>query len=82
MNEIKARHNGFFESRTWHKVRWKKGKHEGKFDLFTDEDLEKHNDEVNVITAFKTEKCATGVPFSFGKTTEQQIDEWININKR
>ncbi len=82
MEEMKARHKGFFESRTWHKILWKTVANKGKFDLFTDEDLEKYGNEVNVIATFRTEKCSTGVPFSFGKSTEEQIDDWIKKNKR
>lgn len=82
MNEMQARHKGFVEKRTWHKVKWTKGQYEGKFDIFDDEDLKKNKDSVEVIETFQTEKCATGVPFGFGRTSKDQIDKWIKENKR
>ena len=82
MNEMQAKHKGFVEKRTWYKIKWTKGKHEGKFDIFDDEDLKKNKDSVKIIKTFHTEKCATGVSFDFGSTPEEQIDKWIKENKR
>ena len=82
MNEMQAKHKGYVEKRTWHKIRWTKGEHNGKADIFDDDDLKKHRDSVQLIETFKTEMCATGVSFDFGKTSEENIDKWIRENRR
>ncbi len=82
MNEMQARHKGFVEKRTWHKIKWIKGRHEGRFDIFDDEDLKKNKDSVEIIETFQTEKCATGVSYDFGRTSEDQINEWVKENRR
>lgn len=74
-------HTGFMQKRTWHKIKWIKGKHEGRFDIFDDEDLEKYKNGVEVIETFKTDLCTTGVSMEFGKTSKEKIDEWIRENK-
>ena len=86
MNEMQAKHAGFVEKRIWHKIRWVKnppGKNfEGRSDIFDDEDLKKYKEFASVIETFKTDKCATGVSMDFGRTNEENIDEWIRNNRR
>ena len=82
MNDMQARHKGYVEKRTWHKIKWTKGQHEGKFDIFDDEDLAKHKNDVQIVETFQADKCATGVSFDFGGTPEEKIDKWIKENKR
>ncbi|MBI2138685.1 hypothetical protein HYU13_03795 [Candidatus Woesearchaeota archaeon] len=78
-------HMGFVQKRTWHKIKWLKNpakmRVEGKFDIFDDEDLAKYKDFVEVIETFRTDMCATGVGYDFGKTDEGKIDAWIRENK-
>ena len=80
--EIRALHDGFVQKRTWHRVRWISGKHIGKFDVFTDEDLEENKAFVDVIETFKTDMCTSGPSYAFGITSEEKILEWIKGNKR
>ena len=82
IKEMRALHEGFVQKRTWHKIKWIKGKHAGKIDLFTEEDLQDHKDSVEIIETFKTDKCATGVSYDFGSTPQAKIDEWIKNNKK
>ena len=80
--DLPAEHFGLTQTRTWHKVKWISGKHAGKADLFTDEDLQEHKDSVEIMETFKTDKCTTGVSYSFGCTSEEKIDQWITNNKK
>jgi len=80
--EMQAKHAGFVNKRVWHKVRWTKGPHLGRFDLFTDEDLAEHKDSVEVIETVKADMCASGVSYAFGMTPEEKIDEWILQNRK
>ena len=82
MNEMQAKHAGFVNKRTWHKVRWIKGRHEGKFDLFTDEDLAENKDSVEVVETVRADMCASGISYAFGMTPEEKIDEWIRQNRK
>ncbi len=86
MDEMKALHNGFVQKRTWHKIKWLRNlpnkNYAGKFDLFTDEDLERYKEFVEVIETFKTDKCATGVSYDFGMTSKEKINEWIRSNRK
>ena len=81
MNEIRAKHEGFVQKRTWHKIKWTRGDHAGKFDVFDDDDLAKYKDFVEVVETFKTDLCATGVSYAFGRTSEEQINKWIRENR-
>ncbi len=81
-DEMKSLHDGFVQKRTWHKIKWLKGQHKGKFDLFDDDDLQKHRDSVQIIETFKTDMCSAGVSMDFGRTPEEKIDKWIKENKR
>ena len=80
--EMQAKHAGFVNKRTWHKVRWIKGQHNGRFDLFTDEDLAENKGSVEIIETISVDMCASGVSYAFGMTDEEKIDGWIKENKR
>ena len=82
IEEMRALHDGFVQKRTWYKVKWVSGKHAGKADLFTDEDLQEHRNSVEIVETFKTDKCTTGVSYGFGCTPEEKIDQWITNNKK
>lgn len=75
-------HMGFVQKKTWHKIKWVKGEHEGMFDIFDDEDLTKYKDSIEVVETFETDLCAAGVAMEFGKTSEDKIDAWVRENKR
>lgn len=74
-------HMGFVQKRTWHKIKWTNGQHAGKFDIFDDDDMKKHKGEVEIVETFRTDMCAAGVSYAFGKTSEETIDTWIRENR-
>ncbi|MBS3050784.1 MAG: hypothetical protein J4400_01410 [Candidatus Aenigmarchaeota archaeon] len=81
-DDMHALHEGSVQKRTWHKIKWTKGAHAGRYDIFDDEDLAKNKNDVEIIETFKTDMCAAGVSMEFGRTPEDKIDKWIKENKR
>ena len=79
---MRALHEGFVKKRTWHKIKWTKGEHKDKFDIFDDDDLSKNKDVVEIIETFRTEMCSTGVSYGFGKSSQDKIDNWIKENRK
>lgn len=86
IEEMRALHDGFVQKREWHKIKWLKNppnmQVEGKLDIFDGEDLAKYRDFVEVMETFRTDMCATGLAFGFGKSSLEEIDAWIKENKR
>lgn len=81
-----SEHRGFVEKRVWYKVKWARNPYnekedwkniEGKFDLMTEEDLEKFKDFITIIRSAAVPKCETGLSLRFGATSEEDIDNWI-----
>ena len=88
---LPAEHKGHIETRKWYKVRWKDNPHPelpawsgiaGKTDLMMDEDFERYKNFVEVLETVRVETCVTGLALSFGRLTEDKIDEWIAENRK
>lgn len=84
-------HMGHTKTRGWYKVRWTKNPYperdewkgvEGKTDLVMDEDLERYKDFIEIIEAVRADTCVTGLSLRFGAVTEQQVDDWIRMNRK
>jgi hypothetical protein len=66
---------------SWHKIRWKSGKNEGKADLMRSDILERYKSGVEVLETVQAESCARGIRLGWGITEEKEIDAWIKANK-
>lgn len=54
----------------------------GKTDIIMDEDFQGYKDCVEIIEELKADTCAILPTLSFGKMTENEIDNWIKQNKK
>ncbi|MBI2076472.1 MAG: hypothetical protein HYT72_04460 [Candidatus Aenigmarchaeota archaeon] len=72
--------------RTWYKVKWVKSPPgqslEGRIDIVREEDLPEIKEFVKILDEVRAEKCAAGIRLGYGKTTEEEIDRWMDKNKR
>jgi hypothetical protein len=77
--------------RRWYKVRWLRNPHpedtawseiEGKTDLVREEDFASIKGFVKVVDEFLIQGCISGIRLGYGKTSEEEIERWINENAR
>ena len=90
-----SQHFGSVKKRTWYKVRWKLQTDsldrpekavfpqglEGKFDILTNETIEKYRSHLEVMERVEADLCSPGLPLGFGKS-EEEVNEWMRKNRK